>query len=470
MKTQAILDVVETVRRLRAPDGCPWDQAQTHLTLRPFVIEEAYEVLAVLDQILNDEQVNEPKISAQLKEELGDLLMQVLLHSQMTSEKSAFDFFDVAQTLNDKLIRRHPHVFGDKKANSVDAALVNWEKEKQKEKAPHESILDAVPKGMPALPRTTRVIEKVTKVGFQWPDLQGPLAKLDEEMGELKEEIKDVKGKLAPLDPRRARIEAELGDLLFSVCNVAHMLGVSPEDGLRSTLTRFERRFKHVESSLKSIDKLPEQSTLEEMDEFWNQAKVLEKVRIIGLTGGAASGKSTVRDLFRAEGFETLDADQVVRELSAPGGEAYDKIKKYFKTDNKKEIRDRVFGSEVDRKALESILHPLVRMKMVEHATELASKSRDGEARPTLVYEASLLVETGRYKDCEILITVSAEPEEQIARLMKRDGLNPGQAKAMLKSQASNTEREKVASHVITNRGTLEDLKEQTLVLISKLK
>lgn len=470
MKTQAILDVIETVRRLRAPDGCPWDRAQTHLSLRPFVTEEAYEVVAVLDQILKDEQVLEPKIQSQLKEELGDLLMQVLLHSEMTSEKKAFDFGDVAQALNDKLIRRHPHVFGDKKAGSVDAALVNWEKEKQKEKAPHESILDAVPKGMPALPRTTRVIEKVTKVGFQWPDLAGPLAKLDEEMDELKHEIKGVKGKLEPQDPRRARIEAELGDLLFSVCNVAHMLGVNPEDGLRSTLTRFERRFKHVEASLKSLDKLPEHSTLEEMDEFWNQAKVMEKVRIIGLTGGAASGKSTVRSLFHEAGFETLDADQVVRELSAPGGEAYDKIKKHFKTDDKKEIRDRVFANAADRKALEAILHPLVRKKMVEQVTQLASLSQSGTERPTLVYEASLLVETGRYKDCEILITVSAEPDEQIARLMKRDGLNPGQAKAVISAQSSNAERERVANHVISNRGTIDELKDQTLALISKLK
>ena len=468
MKTQAIIDVIETIRRLRAPDGCPWDKAQTHLTLRPYVIEEAYEVLAVLDQITSDEKVLEPKINSHFKEELGDLLMQVLLHSSMAEERSAFDFSDVAQALNDKLIRRHPHVFGDKKAGSVDAALVNWEKEKQKEKAPSESILDAVPRGMPALPRTTRVIEKVTKVGFQWPDLAGPLAKLDEEMNELKQEIKGVPGKLDPSDPRRAAIEGELGDLLFSVCNVAHMLGVNPEDGLRSTLSRFERRFKHVEASLKSIQKLPEQSTLEEMDTFWNEAKVLEKVRIIGLTGGAASGKSTVLAAFKDAGIETLDADSVVRELSSPGGAAFEKIKKYFKTEDKKEIRARVFENESDRKALEAILHPLVRQKMIEHATSLAKKS-DGNEKPTLVYEATLLVETGRHKDCDELIVVSANSDDQIARLMKRDGLNPGQAKAVLKAQASNEERERVATHIVSNRGTLEQFKQTVLDLIEKL-
>lgn len=460
MKTQAILDVIETVRKLRAPGGCPWDQAQTHSSLRPYVIEEAYEVLSVLDQIDTDEKVKQPRIQTPFKEELGDLLMQVLLHSEMTRQQGVFDFSDVAEFLNDKLIRRHPHVFGDVKADSAETAFQTWEKQKLKEKGASESILDGLPKGLPALQRSTRVIEKVTKVGFQWPDIQGPLAKVDEELAEFKKEINGND---------KVKVENELGDLLFSVCNVAWTLKLNPEDALRSTLKRFERRFRHVESRLKDLNKTPEQSNLEEMDSFWDEAKLLEKVRVIGLTGGAASGKSTVRKIFEEAGFDTLDADAVAKKFSQPGGEAFEAIKKHFGTDDRSEIRNRVFQNDADRKALESILHPLLRRHLIEKVIELSKKAKAGKPKPTLIYEASLLVETGRYKDCERLIVVSTEPSEQVTRLMKRDGLNPGQAQAILKAQASNEERESVADHVIDNRGTIDQLRERAKALLQGL-
>jgi tetrapyrrole methylase family protein/MazG family protein len=278
-KSRALADVIKTVHQLRAPGGCPWDIKQTHQSLRPYLIEEAYEVLDVLDQVHTTEDLKNAKIKSNFKEELGDVLMQVLLHSEMADQEKAFDFYDVANTLNEKLIRRHPHVFGEVKADNADAALQNWEKEKAKEKAanPEASVLDGTPKGLPSLQRTGRVIEKVSKVGFQWKDLKGPIEKLDEELGEFKEEV--IALEKAPeggeKDQARARLQAELGDLIFSLCNVAYLMKLSPEDAIRGTLGRFEARFRHVEKRLKQAGKTPEQSNLEEMDKYWDEAKTL---------------------------------------------------------------------------------------------------------------------------------------------------------------------------------------------------
>jgi MazG family protein len=264
-QVEVLLQVIETVHRLRAPGGCSWDRAQTHQTLRPYVIEEAYEVLDVLDEIKSSEDLTTPRTKAAFQEELGDLLMQVLLHSEMTSEVGAFDFFDVARGLDEKLIRRHPHVFGDVQADSEETAFQSWEKQKAKEKAanPNASVLDGLPKGLPALTKAARTIEKVTKVGFQWPDLEGPLSKIDEELAELKVEIEAFRK--APTETEknlaREKITGELGDLLFSLANIGYLLKVNPEDALRSTLSRFQSRFRHIETSLRALGKTPEQST-----------------------------------------------------------------------------------------------------------------------------------------------------------------------------------------------------------------
>jgi tetrapyrrole methylase family protein/MazG family protein len=277
-KAESLLQLIETVHRLRAPDGCPWDKAQTHQTLRPYVIEEAYEVLDVLDRIKTVDDLKVEKNEKDFKEELGDLLMQVVLHSEMTKEEGFFDIYDVAAGLNDKLIRRHPHVFGEVDAKNADQALKTWEQQKQKEKAenPEKSVLDGIPRALPSLQRTLRIIEKATRVGFQWSDLKGPLEKLDEEFHELQAEITPVANH-KPTDEEKRKIEGELGDVFFSLCNVAHFLKINPEDALRSTLERFESRFKHVEKRLKEKGKSPEQSSLEEMDLYWNEAKRKER-------------------------------------------------------------------------------------------------------------------------------------------------------------------------------------------------
>ncbi len=287
-KVESLLKLIETVHRLRAPGGCPWDRKQTHQSLRQYLIEEAFEVIDVLDQIDSAEKLKNEIVKGAFREELGDLLMQVLLHSEMTREEGAFDIYDVAEGLNDKLIRRHPHVFGDVKAEDAESAFQTWEKQKAKEKAskPEASVLDGVPKGLPGLQRAGRVIEKVTKVGFQWPDMEGPIAKIDEELAEFKQELyalEKAEDEDAPHGERetiRRRLGEELGDLLFTLSNVAYLMDVNAEDALRATLHRFESRFRHVERRLKEQGKLPEQSTLEEMDKYWDEAKRREKLEL----------------------------------------------------------------------------------------------------------------------------------------------------------------------------------------------
>ncbi|MCC7440795.1 MAG: nucleoside triphosphate pyrophosphohydrolase [Bdellovibrionales bacterium] len=280
-RAQVLLDLIQTVYRLRAPGGCPWDREQTHQSLRPYLVEEAYEVLDVLDQIDSAEKLKDAKVREPFREELGDLLMQVVLHSEMTREAGAFDIFDVARGLNEKLIRRHPHVFGDTKVDGADAALTSWEKQKQKEKGknPDSSVLDGLPKGMPSLQKAARVIDKVTRVGFQWDDMVGPLDKLTEELNELRDEILAVEGARNE-DERlrlRGRVADEIGDLFFTLANVSYLSKIQPEDALRGTLTKFERRFRHVERRIKENGRSLEQSNLAEMDKYWNEAKAHER-------------------------------------------------------------------------------------------------------------------------------------------------------------------------------------------------
>lgn len=269
----AIDRVIETIHRLRAPGGCPWDMKQTHHSLRPYLVEETYEALEVLDLVDSPAKLADPGIRDALREEFGDVLLQIILHSEMASETGAFTFADVARTLDEKLIRRHPHVFGETQVSGADEVVRNWNVIKAGEKAGKSgelvpSALDGIPKGLPALMRAEKTIDKVTKVGFQWPDVEGPLGKLEEEIRELSAAVRAGD---------RREIEEEIGDLLFSVCNVAFMTKTKPEEALRGFLAKFERRFRHVETSIRATGKTMETSTLEEMDRFWDEAKAIEK-------------------------------------------------------------------------------------------------------------------------------------------------------------------------------------------------
>jgi dephospho-CoA kinase len=448
--------------------------------LRPYLIEEAYEVLDVIDQIHTLEDLKKLPLANHFKEELGDLLMQVILHAEMTSEHGIFNIYDVAESLNQKLIRRHPHVFGETKESSAENAVKRWEQEKIKEKkgTSQSGVLAGIPKGLPSLQRSTRVIEKVTRVGFQWDDMAGPLAKVEEELEELKKEVLDLE-KLRESSQKNSgqnstppdldqenelkkRIESELGDLLFTLSNVAHLNKINPEDALRGTLSRFENRFRHVENRLKWQGKTPEQSHLAEMDTYWSEAKVLEKMKIWGLTGGIASGKSTAAGMFRELGIPVIDADQISRELSQEGGAAHNAILQRFGTADRSHLRELIFKDPQAKADLEAILHPLIQAKSTDEMLQLARNHSH------VIYEATLLVETGRYQNLSGLITVECSRDLQISRLSLRNQFSPTFAASILENQASNEERRQHSTWILENNSDLNDLRHQIDDLVKK--
>lgn len=255
----------EIVSILRSPEGCPWDREQTHQSLRSHLIEETYEVLETIDE-------DDPE---HMKEELGDLLLQVMLHSQIEDEMGTFTVYDVIEELNKKLVRRHPHVFGNKDAADADEALVNWEAMKVEEQLgkgikPNEvSVLDGIPRDLPALMKAYKLQKKAAKVGFDWDDIDDVFAKIEEELAELKEAIKEAHTAEAQ--------HLELGDVLFSVVNVARFIGADPEQALMGTNRKFVRRFLHIENRLREQQKTLKESSLQEMDALWDEAKKSEK-------------------------------------------------------------------------------------------------------------------------------------------------------------------------------------------------
>ncbi len=249
--------------RLRDPDGgCAWDLEQTFATIAPYTIEEAYEVA---DAIQRGDM-------ADLIDELGDLLFQVVFHAQMAKEAGAFAFDDVARAISAKMLRRHPHVFGDAAARTADEQTVAWEEIKAAERAGKSAktagILDDVAVTLPALTRATKLSRRAARAGFAWPNISGVMAKLREEVSELEAEV-------AAGDTARAR--AELGDVLFVCANIARELDIDPEEALRETNAKFVRRFTHVEQGLAARGSSPEESNLAEMDALWDEAKRLER-------------------------------------------------------------------------------------------------------------------------------------------------------------------------------------------------
>jgi MazG family protein len=249
--------------RLRGADGCPWDREQTLATLKPCLVEECYELLDVMAGT----------DCAAHAEELGDVLLQVLFQTSIREEQGAFTFDDVANQLADKLIRRHPHVFGDTAVDGTEAVLRNWERIKQAERsgAPEahtRSALAGVPDALPALLRAQRVQTKAARVGFDWPDRTGPRDKIDEELAELD-------AALAAEDAPAAA--AEIGDLLFSIVNLCRFLKIDAEEALRLCTSRFARRFQHVEQRAQAAGRDLRDSSLDELDAFWEEAKRTEQ-------------------------------------------------------------------------------------------------------------------------------------------------------------------------------------------------
>ncbi|HEU5055343.1 MAG TPA: nucleoside triphosphate pyrophosphohydrolase [Kofleriaceae bacterium] len=258
---ESLAALVEIMARLLAPGGCPWDREQTLQSLRPFLVEETFEVLEAL----------ETGTPAQHCEELGDLMMQIVFQAALREKEGAFGIDDVVRGISDKLVRRHPHVFADAVADSAEQVLVQWEEIKRSEKAaraeagaPAPRTLAGVPLSLPALSRAHQVSAKAARVGFDWPDAQGCRDKVAEELGEIDR---------AMASGDRAAIEHEIGDLLFAAVSLARKLGVDAEGALRACTRRFGDRFAFIEDRLRERGKTPAESTLEEMDALWNQAK-----------------------------------------------------------------------------------------------------------------------------------------------------------------------------------------------------
>lgn len=244
----------EIVAHLRAPDGCPWDREQTHLTLRTHLLEESYETLSAMDE--ND--------TDGMREEFGDLLLQIVLNSQIGNESGTFSMTQVIKGIYDKIVRRHPHVFGDVKLDGVDGVLQNWEKLKEKErgqKKQEKGLLDGVPSALPALTQALEYQERAARVGFDWPEVDGVLDKIREEI----EEIKQAQN--------LEEVTAELGDLFFVLVNLARWRKVDAESALRGTNLKFKKRFGYVEQGAKIQGRNLSDLTLAEMDELWNAAK-----------------------------------------------------------------------------------------------------------------------------------------------------------------------------------------------------
>jgi tetrapyrrole methylase family protein / MazG family protein len=250
--------LVEIMARLRAPGGCPWDREQTFDTIKPYLLEESYEVMDAIDR----------RDWGGLGEELGDLLLQAVFFAQMASEQGSFQIDHSIDAINEKLVRRHPHVFGTGQADTPDEVKKRWDEIKAEEKRErgeaNRTLLEGVPRNLPALVEAQQIAQKAAKVGFDWPSIEEVFAKLEEELAELHE---------ARLSAARDEIEGEIGDMLFVIVNLARFLSVDAEQALRKSNAKFRQRFGHVEKSLNESGSSLDQATLDEMEALWQEAK-----------------------------------------------------------------------------------------------------------------------------------------------------------------------------------------------------
>jgi tetrapyrrole methylase family protein/MazG family protein/ATP diphosphatase len=259
-------ELVSVMARLRAPGGCPWDREQTYGSLAQYLLEECYETFDAI------QEADETGDTANLREELGDVLLQVVFHATIAAERGDFTIEEVAEGVTEKLVLRHPHVFGEAELKTAQDVLNNWDELKKaqqkasgKTEKKKDSILDDVPAAFPALIEADKLTKKAAKVGFDWENAEQIFGKIQEEIEELKTEVSRT--------GENEKVEEEIGDLLFAVVNLARKLGVEPETALKKTNRKFRRRFRHIETELKRQGKTPAESSLEEMDELWNQSK-----------------------------------------------------------------------------------------------------------------------------------------------------------------------------------------------------
>jgi tetrapyrrole methylase family protein/MazG family protein len=246
--------LVDIMAALRSEKGCPWDKEQTRGSLKPFLIEETYEVLEAIDEGDPDK----------IREELGDLLFQIIFHAQIGKERREFDINDVIQGISEKMLARHPHVFGEEQYDTSQGVLDRWEEHKKKEGKMRESILDGIPRELPSLLRAHRLQDRASRIGFDWNKVEDVLEKVEEEVEEFKNALREKD---------RKDIENELGDIFFALVNISRFIGIDPEDALRKTISKFIKRFRHIEITAAEDGKTLSNMTLEEMDELWESAK-----------------------------------------------------------------------------------------------------------------------------------------------------------------------------------------------------
>lgn len=271
----------EVIAKLRSPDGCPWDRKQTLATIKPYTLEETYELLEAIDADDNES----------IQEELGDVLLQVILDSQIAADERRFQLVDVVRQVTDKMVRRHPHVFGDVHAETTDDVKRHWNAAKNKEKQSRKSLLEGIPRELPQLARAYRVASRAASVGYDFPDRRMLFDKLKEEIQELAEELFDegvIPEVPASIEPSRiddvpitdaelrSRVEGELGDVLFVVANIARRWGVNPEEALRKSNSKFSRRFQAIEEAMKKSGRSMDEATLAEMETAYQEAKSKE--------------------------------------------------------------------------------------------------------------------------------------------------------------------------------------------------
>jgi len=250
--------LVGIMTALRGEKGCPWDREQTRESLKPFLVEETYEVLEAIDE------ENPEKI----REELGDLLFQIIFHCQLAKERREFDVNDVVRKISEKMIRRHPHVFGGATYETSEEVLKQWEERKKEEGKSKESILEGIPRELPSLLKAHRIQARASRVGFDWKQVEDVVEKLDEELKEFRDALEKKD---------QQEIEDELGDVFFVLVNISRFVGVNPEDALRKTISKFISRFRYIEMKAAELGKTLSGMSLEEMDALWNEAKGKEK-------------------------------------------------------------------------------------------------------------------------------------------------------------------------------------------------
>jgi len=278
---EAFLRLCRTIATLRSPAGCPWDRQQTMATIKPYTLEETYELLEAIDSDNNDA----------ICEELGDVLLQVVLDAQIAKDENRFDIVQVIDGISEKMIRRHPHVFGDEEADTAEDVTRHWNRAKKREKQQRESVLDGIPIDMPALARAAGLTKKAAGTGYDFPQRVMLFDKLNEEVGELAEELfpdgkipdvpASVEGNMVADEPiadasRRDRAEGELGDILFVLANIARRWQVNPEEALRKSNAKFERRFRYIETQLQEQGKSLQNVSIVEMENLYQQGKQQE--------------------------------------------------------------------------------------------------------------------------------------------------------------------------------------------------